>query len=236
MRLWARIAAALAWLAFCLAGYWIARPFGREGRWVRRFLGGVGRIAGLRIRIVGRPAPGPLLIAANHLSWLDILALGGTTGAAFVAKGEVARWPLVGTLARLGGTLFVEREARAETRRQADALGDALRRPRPAVLFAEGTTGDGTTLLPFRPALFAAAVAAGVPVQPVAIDYGADAAGVAWPEQEPFAANAARMLRRRRTRLTLRFLPPVAPGADRKALAAAARGAVAASLAAADRL
>lgn len=124
---------------------------------------------GLRIRV---HASGYLdsraLIVANHISWTDILVLGSLRPAAFVAKSEVRGWPLLGLLARLNGTLFVPRGERASVARQVAELSEALARG-PVVLFPEGTTGDGSEVLPFRSTLFAAA--SGGRVQPVSIAY-----------------------------------------------------------------
>jgi 1-acyl-sn-glycerol-3-phosphate acyltransferase len=222
-----RLVLIAGWLLACLPCWVVARLFGRADRWVRRFLAGVTRILGLAVTVEGRPAPGPVLLAANHLSWLDILALGGTVNPRFIAKAEIARWPLVGRLATMGGSVFVSRERRSATRVQADAVARALAAPRPVALFAEGGTGDGTILSPFRPALFAAAAEAGAPVQPVAIDYGARQAEVAWPDGVSFAAELTRILSRPgRLPVTLRFAPPL-PADDRKAVAQAAFRAVA---------
>lgn len=228
----ARAAAILLLLLACLPCWAVARTIGRTDFWVRMFLRQTGRILGLRARIEGRPAAGPVLYAANHLSWLDILAIGGATGARFVAKAEIAGWPLVGWLATAGGSVYVSRERRSATRAQADDVAGALRGSRPVVLFAEGGTGDGVTLAPFRPALFAAAVEAGATVQPLAVDYGARAAEIAWPEGTRFSVEMARILGRRGTiPVTLRFADALdAARLDRKALAARAYAAVAQGL------
>jgi 1-acyl-sn-glycerol-3-phosphate acyltransferase len=235
LRLARRIACLVAVLLFCLAGYGLERPFGRGERWVPRFLGLAARALGARVTISGRPLPRHVLIVANHVSWMDILVLGGATGAAFVSKDAVARWPVVGWLARIGGTIFIRRENRAAARGQADALAQALASGRPAALFPEGTTGDGITLAPFRASLFAAVAPPppGVRVQPVAILYGDAAAEIAWTEGESTGANARRLVARRGPLpVTLKFLDPIDPAAfgDRKAIAAAAEAAVAAAL------
>jgi len=172
------------------------------------------------------------LIASNHLSWLDILLLGGATGCAFVARANLNAVPLVGWLCRINRTVFVERENRAGVAAQVAALRDALGADRPVTVFPEGTTGDGTTLLPFKPALFAALdpAPAGVMLYPVRIDYGAATGELAWVGDEPGVAHARRVLARRgRFRATLRFAGPIDPAAvsGRKALAAEARARVA---------
>ena len=122
-----RLAGAALWLAVCLPCWALARPFGRERAWVRRFLGGVARLLGLRIRVEGAPLATHALHVANHISWLDILALGGTTAPRFIAKSEIAGWGLVGWLAAIGGAVFVSRDRRSATRQQADTVAEALR-------------------------------------------------------------------------------------------------------------
>src|SRR4051812_44831537 len=96
-----RLVAAVPILALCCLGFWIARPFGREGRWVARFLRAAGRILGLEISVEGMPARDHVLFVAHHISWLDILAVGSVVPVRFIAKSEIARWPVVGTLARM---------------------------------------------------------------------------------------------------------------------------------------
>lgn len=232
LRGYLRLGAALLLLAFCLGAFFVARLVGRERIWVRRFLKGAGRLLGLRVRIEGQPLEGDVLYVANHISWLDILALGGATHTRFIAKDEIARWPLVGALARYAGSVFVARERRGATRVQADAVVGALHQGRPVTLFAEGGTGDGLAIEPFRPALFASAVEANVPVQPVAIDYGPGRERYAWPDGVSFAVEAKRMLNRAEpVPVTLRFLEPLDAGAlDRKALAAQSRAEIVAAL------
>jgi len=233
LRLVRRIATLLAILLACLLGHTLARLTGDTLPWVRRFLGRAARTLGADVTVTGHPLDRDVLFVANHLSWFDILAMGGATGTAFVSKDGVAGWPVVGWLARLGGTIFIARTSRAAARAQADALTAALASGRPAMVFPEGTTNDGRTILPFHAALFAAAPAAGVRVQPVAIDYGALAPEIAWGPDEPALAVARRLIARPgRIPITLRFLDPVDPAiTDRKALAAAARAAIVAALA-----
>lgn len=226
-----RLTAMALFLLFCLAGWTIARLFGRGPWWVKLFLGGVGHILGLRVRIEGRPLPGPVLFVTNHISWLDILAIGGATPARFIAKAQIARWTLIGRLATIGGTVYIDRERRSETRVQADQVALALAGTRPVTLFAEGVTGDGAALLPFRPPLFVAAIEAGAMVQPVAIDYGPRRVEIAWGDT-PLSFEMKRLLNRReRIPVTLRFLPPLdARQLDRKTLAARSHQAIAGAL------
>lgn len=235
MRLTLRAAAMAAGLAACLPLHYLWRLFGRPSPWPRLFLRWVGRAAGLKVKIEGRPLPRNVLFLCNHLSWLDIMVIAGATGTAFVSKDEVARWPVFGWLARLNNTVFVGRDEKRQVRGQAGALRDALASGQPVALFPEGTTDGGPEVLPFRSSLLAALFPPlpGVMVQPVAIDYGEDAHDIAWVGKEEAAANVKRILARRGTAtVRLAFLAPVDPGAvpDRKALAAASRAEIVAAL------
>lgn len=139
------------------------------------------RTMGIRLRIVGT-LPGqvdgrPILYVSNHTSWVDIPVVGGVLDGSFVAKGEVAGWPLVGTIARLGRTVFVSRQ-RASTSREKDQMREVLDRRDNLILFPEGTSSDGSRTLPFRSSFLSVAEArpgtnpALVPIiQPVSIVY-----------------------------------------------------------------
>lgn len=227
-----RLLCMLALLLVCLPLWAIWRLFGRGDGWVQFFLGRVGWLLGLRVRIDGEPVKQGALYAANHISWLDIPAIGGTMPTRFIAKSEIAGWSLIGWLATLGGSVFVARQRRSETRQQANAVSLALTEGRPVVLFAEGGTSNGVTLDPFRPALFAAANEARAVVQPVAVDYGARAAEIAWPKGAGFGNELLRMLNRPApVPVTLRFRSPLDGGAiDRKQLASEAHTAVVTAL------
>lgn len=210
--------------------------FGRRSPWPQAFLGFAGRRCGLRIAVCGEPVAGAVLFAANHESWLDILAIGGASGASFVAKDEIRRWPIVGWLAGLNRTLHVVRHRRGETRAQADQVRQALVEGRSVALFPEGTIGPGSEVMPFRASLFASLYPplAGVAVQPVVLDYGAATLEIDWLEGESTSDNVSRILARPGTiPVTVTFLAPIDPAAagDRKALAAAAREEIVAALA-----
>ena len=133
----------------------------------------------LRVHTVGQMAPQrPLILAANHVSWTDILALGAVAEASFIARSDLGRWPVIGPLSRLQRCIYVEREARSGSSAQVGQIADRLAGGDALVLFAEGTTGDGNTVLPFKSTLFAAAgrvlerdAADTVFMQPVAISY-----------------------------------------------------------------
>jgi 1-acyl-sn-glycerol-3-phosphate acyltransferase len=195
------------------------------------------RLIGLRVQVIGTPAAeGPTLFLSNHSSWLDILVLGGVLEAPFVAKGEIAGWPVIRTVARLGRTVFVSR-SRGTTGREADemrarmAAGDSL------ILFPEGTSNDGARVLPFRSAFLAVAGAARQ-VQPVSVVYDRlgglpacrrDRPLFAWYGDMDLASHFWRLARRSGARVTVLLHEPVAPDsfADRKALAVATGATVA---------
>ena len=140
--------------------------------WAQRML----RILGIPLHVHGEaPAQGPLLLVANHLSWLDILVLHAARHCRFVAKSDVKHWPLIGTLATGGGTLYIERTQRRDAMRVVHRMAASLKAGDIVAVFPEGTTGDGRALLPFHANLLQAAISAGAPVQPAAIRF-ADAA------------------------------------------------------------
>lgn len=139
------------------------------------------RLLGLRIHIEG-PVPGgnPALLVSNHISWLDIPVLSAVAPVSFVAKREVAAWPFINWLARLQRTVFVDRDKRGEVAGTADEIMNRLRSGDNIVLFAEGTSSDGSRVLPFKTSLFAAAKpsrravqksGSGILVQTVALAY-----------------------------------------------------------------
>ncbi len=237
LRLIGRAAAMLATLLIYLILHGSWRLVGARSPWPPRFLGAIARVVGVRVTIVGTPVARDVLYLANHQSWIDILAIAGASGSAFVAKGELRDAPLVGWLCTLNHTLFVDRGDRLGVARQIDTLRQALSADHPVTVFPEGTTSDGTTLLPFKAALLGAIdpPPSGLRVQPVWLDYGA-AHDVLWIGDEPGTANAARVLARAGTvPLTIHFLDAFDPaGLGRKAVAARARGAIEAAMAARD--
>lgn len=186
------------------------------------------RAVGTHVTISGRPLERDVFFISNHVSWIDILALGGASGAAFISRDDVAGWPVIGWLAAQNNTLFVARERRGEVSRQVEAVRTALAGHQPVALFAEGGTGDGRTLMPFKPALLAVMMPPprALMVQPVYLDYGPAAPEIAWPDEEGAVENAARLLARPGPLpLTVHFLDPFDPEdfPDRKAIAVEAR-------------
>jgi 1-acyl-sn-glycerol-3-phosphate acyltransferase len=179
-----------------------------------------------------RPRSGTLIVA-NHVSWLDIPILAGATNCAFVAKQGLSANPVMRWLCQQNATVFIDRDRRGSVNEQLAQMEAAIRSHKPLCLFPEGTVGDGGTLLPFRSSLLKLAEDPPLPlrVQPVAIDYGSAAPDFGWPQGEPGITNFLRLLGRRGTvAVTLHFLPPLAPGQDRKALARLSHSAVAKAL------
>lgn len=231
-----RIAAMLTTLIICVAAYCLTSPFTAHNPVPRWFLHALGRIAGVRVRLRGpRPARRTFFIA-NHVSWLDIPAIAGATGSAFVAHDGLAAIGPLRWLCELNDTVFVARHDRHGVAAQIARVREALRETGALTVFPEGTTSDGTQLLPFKSSLLSAldAGADHIPVQPVWLDYGRDAPEIAWVGSEPGLHNALRILARwRPIRLTITCLPPLSESdrANRKTMALAARNAIAAAMA-----
>lgn len=143
----------------------------REDRvqtWARQML----RVLGIGLHVRGNtPATGPLLLVANHISWLDILVMHAARHCRFVSKSDVRHWPLIGTLATGGGTLYIERESRRDAMRVVHRMAASLKAGEILAVFPEGTTSDGVSLLPFHANLIQAAISAGAPAQPVALQF-----------------------------------------------------------------
>jgi len=202
----------------------------RRSQWPQRFLRAASWIVGARVRTVGRPVGPHSLIVANHISWIDILVLGGATGCALVSKDKLGHG-FVHWLADQNRTIYVDRSARRDVAGQAAAIGAALAGGAVVAFFPEGTVGPGNRLLPFRPPLFTAAeqAARDVAVRPVAIDYGEAATAISWFEEDG-RDNVIRLLGRRGTvAVTVRLLDPL-PHGDRKQMARQAADAIAEAL------
>lgn len=234
-----RIAGRLLWLLALVLAYlplhggW--RLFRQRSPWPRRFLGNAARACGVRLTMVGRPLRRDVFVVANHSSWLDILILGGATGSTFVAKAELERVPVVGWLAGLNRTVYVDRADRRAMPAQIAAIRAAMAGG-PVAIFPEGTTGDGTVLLPFKASLLQVLdpPPPGIRLQPLFLDYGPAGVEIAWGDEDG-GANALRILGRRgRIDVTLHCLDPIDPAAtgDRKAVAAEARRRMVAAVAA----
>jgi 1-acyl-sn-glycerol-3-phosphate acyltransferase len=130
------------------------------------------RLLGLRLEVQGAFRPGAKLLVANHVSWLDIMAIHAVCPEArFVSKADVQRWPLLNRLVAGGDTLYIERDRPRDAVRVVHQIAEALRAGDTVAVFPEGTTGDGHTLLPFHANLLQAAIATATPIQPVALRF-----------------------------------------------------------------
>lgn len=193
-----------------------------RGRITRHWYGTLARILNLGIRESGEPMATVGLTVANHISWLDIVVLGTQAPFDFIAKREVAEWPVVGYLGRRVGTLFVRRGDRDSTLGIAEEMVWRLRQGRRPLLFPEGTSSSGEGVLRFHARLFQPAVLVQVPVQAVAISYRGEAARHApFVGDDEFLPHLWRLLALESIEVDLVFCPPVAPGKfDRAGLAA----------------
>ena len=135
--------------------------------WSAKYL----RLLGIAVRASGTPLPGPVLIVANHVSWVDILALNAVRPARFVSKAQVRHWPLLGWLVSAAGTLYIERERARDAMRVVHQMAQALTEGDVLAVFPEGTTSDGHAVLPFHANLLQAAVASQTPVQAAVLRY-----------------------------------------------------------------
>ncbi len=129
-------------------------------------------LLGVRLEVRGQPPEtGPVLLVANHISWLDILVMHAACYCRFVSKADVKRWPLIGRLATAGGTIYLARESRRDALRVVHHMAESLKRGEVVAVFPEGTTSDGLELLPFHGNLVQAAISAGAPAQPLALSF-----------------------------------------------------------------
>lgn len=235
-----RLALILVLIPFLLPFHFASRGKPPPGPVAHVALKWATRLLRLRVTVQGEAAQGPALFVANHISWADIPILGGLLPASFVAKSEVAGWPLIGWLARRAGTVFVERR-RSAAAGQRDDLAARLASGCSVILFAEGVSAPGDVVLPFKPALFAAAVETDVPVQPVTIVYervggapvtDANRLRIAWVGEATLLPHVWWVLRRGGAEARVILHPPVQPAAfaSRGALAKTCRDTVTSAL------
>jgi 1-acyl-sn-glycerol-3-phosphate acyltransferase len=206
----------------------LALPGRAKARFARVYHQVLCRLIGLQVQVVGEVCRDrPVLYVANHSSWLDILALGGVLEGCFVAKAEVDDYPLVNIIARLGRTVFVSR-SRGTTGREADAMKTLMQGGDSLILFPEGTSNDGTRVLPFRSAFLGVAKEARQ-VQPISVVYDRiggmpalrrDRPSFAWYGDMELGSHSWQLLRRKGARVTVLLHQPFAPHAmpDRKVM------------------
>jgi len=162
-------------LAFCIVRYWLYRLRGpitleRRAQWVQASAKGILHSLGIDYQIEGQP-PTHGLVVSNHLSYLDILILSAAMPCAFVAKMEIGGWPFFGKAARVGGTIFLDRSSLSSAMSVAEQMSERLKLPIPVLLFPEGTSTDGSEVLPFHPRLIDPATSAGVQITAAAVRY-----------------------------------------------------------------
>lgn len=195
--------------------------------WVTLWARLLRQILGMRITVSGPIPRGPCLLVCNHLSYVDIIGLLAVLPVRFLAKREVAHWPLIGPLARSVGTLFIDRTRRLDVARAIDEMRGVLTRRQPVVVFPEGTSSDGTAVLPFKPSLFAVAIDAAVPVRCAAIAYATPdscqpAPAVCWWGDMELLPHLLALLAIPSFRMAIRFAADPLHAQDRKLLARAA--------------
>ena len=199
------------------------------------------RRLGVEVRFSGAAHPGAVLMVANHVSWLDIPALHASAPRArFVSKSNIAHWPLLGRLARAGGTLFIERERKRDALRVVHEVADALRHSDAVAVFPEGTTGAGFGVLPFHANLLQAAITTATAVQPVVLRYSEPGHAVSvaaqYIDDTTLVDSLMKVCRARGLVVDVRFLPVEPAGElDRRTLAEGLRERIAAELQAIDQ-
>jgi 1-acyl-sn-glycerol-3-phosphate acyltransferase len=231
----ARLVGILLWtlMAMPLQAVLLLLPGPGKQRFAMIYWRGVARALGLRISVIGSVEKHrPVLFVANHTSWLDIVALGAVLPGCFVAKADIAKWPFVSWVAKLGRTVFVTR-SRASLGREQDVLGERLAAGDNIILFPEGTTSDGSRVLPFSSAFLALASTPAKPwVQPVTLVYDGmdglpvrrgDRPDISWYGDMDMASHYNGVGRRCSLHATIVLDSAIAPGTftHRKALSAA---------------
>jgi 1-acyl-sn-glycerol-3-phosphate acyltransferase len=206
-----------------------------DHRMIRAWSAGMMRVFGFRLCRIGAPAPGAVLFVANHVSWVDIVALHSQRMMGLVAKREIASWPLVGWMAARAQTIFHQRGSTESLGGVLHEMLARLRSGHSVGVFPEGRTRDGREVGPFHARIFLAAVEAGVRVQPVALRYGVHGQAqtrVAFAPGEGFLGNFLRLLGEPARVCELHFLEPIAPGdaGGRRRIAETARERIVAAM------
>lgn len=242
-RAFARSLALIAWTAAWYGLRLCLRPLASlaprtwdrvHGPTLRAWSRGLARIIGMRIRATGEPPRPPFLLVANHQSYLDIIVLWSCVEGDFLSKHDVADWPIFGHLTRTAGTLYIDRTRAADVPRAIGELGSVLARGRGVLVFPEGKSSEGASVLPFRPSIFQVALGTGCPVRCAVLTYttppGAAPArdSVCWWGDVGFVEHLGRVLRLPRFEAHVTFLAEPAQGEDRKALARDAHDRIAA--------
>lgn len=186
---------------------------GRGMRTIQRWMDQALRVIGVRVHGYGEPLSAQsVLLVANHISFLDIIVISAFTPARFLSKDTVRYWPLVGQLSQMSGTLFIQRGRRSAISQVLSELKQALRHPRPVVIFPEGTTSLGESVLRFHRGLLQSAVETEVPVQPVALRYlrdGRPDRHAAYIDNDNFVLNLLRLMSLPGSEVHVHFTEPL---------------------------
>jgi 1-acyl-sn-glycerol-3-phosphate acyltransferase len=191
----------------------------------RRWAKAAASLLGLKINARGRPPRGAFFLVSNHLSYLDIVVFAALTDCVFIAKSEVARWPVIGFLCRRMNTIFIDRGNRRDTARAAALIERALAEGQGVILFAEGTSTQGAAVLPFKSALLEQASRAGFAVSYAALSYRAPEGqppahlSVCWWGEMTFLKHLFVLLHLSEIRASVRFGPERIREGNRKTLA-----------------
>jgi 1-acyl-sn-glycerol-3-phosphate acyltransferase len=176
-----------------------------------------------------------VLVVANHISWIDIYVINAWRPTPFLSKAEIRKWPVVGWCAEQLGTVFIQREKRSDAKRIMHDLAERLNAGERMCVFPEGTTSDGVQLLPFHANMFQAAVSASRPIQPVCMMYedsqGRQSTAPAYIGEMSLGESLDALLSGGPLTAHVYVGAPIAPGADRRLLAAEAQASVDAALA-----
>jgi len=214
--------AALCKLLFCFHSGWRYRVICRlMSIWGH----GVAWFWGMKIRVEGTPPKAPFFLLSNHISYTDIVLVCAVTPGWFVSKSEVASWPGIGPLTRIAHTIFINRETRRDVGRMNSLIGDLVRDGGGVGFFPEGTTSDGTAVLPFKPSLLQPAIDLEIPVTLAAISYQTRpdqppaSEQVAWYGDAEFAPHALNLLSGPGFKVRIRFSDTRIKCDDRKELA-----------------
>jgi 1-acyl-sn-glycerol-3-phosphate acyltransferase len=201
-------------------------------RVLQTWAAGLRWVVGMRVVVSGSAPRPPFVLVTNHLSYLDPVLIWAAADCMFLAKSEVARWPVLGYLTRAVGVVFVDREQRTDVPRALRALHDVLNSGHGVVFFPEGTSSGGASVLPFRASFFELAAQTGLPVHCAALAYRTGpglpdaSASVCWWGDMSFFSHFYTLLRLPHFDASLRFAPEPVVGADRKQLAQRAHGTV----------
>lgn len=216
----------IGWLgASALAALAPRRGPAARRRVLHAWAAGMRLLVGMRAQVHGAAPRPPFVLVTNHLSYLDPVLIWAAADCMFLAKAEVARWPVLGPLTRAVGVVFVERKQRSDVPRALRALQGVLNSGHGVVFFPEGTSSGGASVLPFRASFFELAAQTGLPVHCAALAYRTgpglpDAStSVCWWGDMSFFSHLYALLRLPHFDASLRFAPQPVLGADRKQLA-----------------